>query len=300
MTSLYDSAKTWAEMIKLSHSVFALPFALLATFLAASPALPQVGQFALIVICMVAARSAAMTFNRIVDADVDAANPRTSTRPIPRGKIGMRAAWAFLAVSGAIFGLGAAGFWIGYRNPWPLWLSAPVLAWLCGYSYTKRFTAWSHVVLGAGIALAPVAAWISISPRTLGPPAWLLMLTVTTWIAGFDLIYACQDAGFDRSAGLFSVPARFGVATALWLARGLHVVTVLALVGVGWTSGLGAIYYVGVASVAALLTIENAIVSPRDLTRVNLAFFTLNGVVGVLLGALGILDVVLRNQGMKA
>lgn len=287
-----DTVRTWGEMVKFSHSAFALPFALFAAFLAGWPEL-RAGQVGLVLLCMVAARSAAMTFNRIVDAPFDARNPRTAGRALPRGLISARAAWAFFAASAAAFLAGCAGFWVYFGNAWPLRLGATVLAFLCYYSYTKRFTRWSHFVLGAGIAFAPVAAWIAINPATLGPAAWLLMAAVTCWIAGFDLIYACQDAAFDRSAGLHSVPARMGLAAALGLARGLHALTVAALVGVGVVSGAGALYYAGVVAVAALLAVENAIVSPRDLSRVNLAFFTINGVVGLAFGGLGILDVVL-------
>jgi 4-hydroxybenzoate polyprenyltransferase len=186
----------------------------------------------------------------------------------------------------------AAFLWL-YANAWPLILCLPVLGVLCLYSFSKRFTSWSHLMLGAAIAMSPPAAWIAISPATLGPTAGLLMVAVMFWIAGFDLIYACQDADFDRRAGLFSVPARMGIAAALWLARGFHVVTVAALLGTGLTAGLGTLYYIGVACVTVLLTVENALVSPRDLSRVNLAFFTVNGVVGLLLGILGVLDIVL-------
>lgn len=286
---------TWGEMIKFSHSVFALPFAALATFLAARPALPSAVQLGLILVCMVAARSAAMTFNRLVDHEIDARNPRTAIRPLPRGTISRAAAWAFFIGACGVFVAGAAGFQFLQHpgNPWPLRLCLPVLAWLCFYSYTKRFTRWSHVVLGSGIAFAPVAAWIAISPSTFGPTAWLLMVAVTFWIAGFDLIYACQDVDFDRAEGLHSVPARLGVRTALWMARGFHAVTVVALVAVGMTAPLGVLYYFGVVVVALLLIVENAIVSPRDLSRVNLAFFTINGVVGLILGLLGVLDVLL-------
>jgi 4-hydroxybenzoate polyprenyltransferase len=281
-------------MIKFSHSVFALPFALLATFLAARPQLPTWAQLALILLCMVAARSAAMTFNRIVDARIDALNPRTANRPLPRGKISPAAAWVFLVTAVVLFVVGCAGFlWLG-QNPWPLRLCLPVLALLCAYSYTKRFTRWSHLILGLGIAFAPVAAWIAISPDTLGPTAWLLLAAVTFWIAGFDLIYACQDTEFDRAHGLHSVPAKLGVAPALWLARWFHLITIAALVAVGYTAQLGWLYYTGVACVTVLLVVENAIVSPRDLSRANLAFFTVNGVVGLVLGTLGILDVVLQ------
>jgi len=287
----WATIRTWGVMIKFSHSVFALPFAVLATFLAARPRLPSWSQFGLIVVCMVAARSAAMTFNRMADAAYDARNPRTADRPIPTGRISIGAAAWFFAAACALFVLGCAGFWWLHGNPWPLRLSLPVLAALAVYSYTKRFTAWSHLILGVLIAFAPVAAWVAISPATLGLPAGLLLAGVMFWIAGFDLIYACQDVEFDRQAGLHSVPARLGVATALWMARGCHLLTVAALLGVGPTAGLGTLYYVGVACVAVLLTIENALVAPDDLSRVNLAFFTVNGVVGLVLGVLGVLDV---------
>lgn len=235
-----------------------------------------------------------MTFNRIVDARFDAANPRTAVRAIPRGTIRPSAAWAFFFAACALFALGCAGFGALFANWWPLALCAPVLGLLCFYSYTKRFTRYSHLVLGAAIAFAPVAAWIAIQPGTLGLPAWLLMLAVTCWIGGFDVIYACQDVDFDRTVGLYSLPSRMGVLAALWIARGLHVITIAALIAVGTFAHLGMLYFVGVAFAALLLVIENALVSPRDLSRVNLAFFTVNGMVGLLLGALGVADVCLQ------
>ena len=164
---------------------------------------------------------------------------------------------------------------------------------LCLYSYTKRFTRWSHLALGAAIAMSPVAAWVAISPQTLGAAALLLMLAVAAWIAGFDIIYACQDVDFDQQFGLHSLPAKLGIAKALWLVRALHAITVGALVAVGLMTGLGVLYFAGVGCVTLLLIIENAMVSPRDLSRVNVAFFTVNGIVGVLLGVLGVLDIVL-------
>jgi len=288
------SVRTWGEMVRFSHSLFALPFAVLATFLAARPRLPTAGQLGLILLCMVAARSAAMTFNRIADARLDAANPRTAGRPLPTGRITPRAARVFLVVSCALFVVGCAGFWLAYANRWPLILSLPVLGVLCVYSYTKRWTRWSHLLLGAAIALSPVAAWIAISPATLGLSAVLLMIAVTFWIGGFDIIYACQDVDFDRRAGLYSLPASFGIARALWIARAFHAATAAALLGAGRSAGLGALYFVGVGCVAALLVIENALVRPSDLRRVNLAFFTVNGVVGLVLGGLGVLDVCLH------
>jgi len=291
MPAIGHTVRVWGEMVKFAHSVFALPFAVLATFLAARPQRPTLLQLGLIVVCMVAARSAAMTFNRIVDARIDAENPRTAGRALPHGLISRRAAWVFFLSTAARFAAGCGGFWWLVGNPWPAYLAVPVLGWLCSYSYTKRFTRWSHVFLGTSLALAPVAAWIAIRPATLGLPAWLLLATVTFWVAGFDLIYACQDVEFDRGHGLYSVPARMGVAAALWLARAFHVLTVAALVGVGLTAHLGIIYYVGVGGVTVLLIIENALVSPRDLSRVNVAFFTVNGFVGLWLAALGIVDI---------
>ena len=293
MRAAVTNLRTWGEMVKFSHSLFALPFAVLATFLAARPHLPTWRQGGLILVCMVAARSAAMTFNRIVDARFDAANPRTANRHLPTGQISTRAAWLFFLLACAAFIAACGGFLFFEKNPWPLVLCLPVLGILCSYSYTKRFTTFSHLILGAAIALAPVAAWIAIRPDTLGSSAWLLMAVVTFWIAGFDLIYACQDVGFDRAAGLYSVPARLGVGPALWLARFFHLLTVAGLVAVGLTASLSAWYYAGVICVAVLLIVENALVHPNDLSRVNLAFFTVNGIVGVVLGILGVVDVCL-------
>jgi 4-hydroxybenzoate polyprenyltransferase len=294
VAAIVANVHRWGQMVRLSHSVFALPFALLATFLAARPNLPTAGQIALIVLCMVAARSAAMTFNRIVDASLDARNPRTAGRHLPQGTISIAAAWTFFAGTCALLVAGCSGFLWLYGNGWPLILCLPVISVLCLYSYTKRFTCWSHLALGAGIAMSPPAAWIAISPTTLGLPAGLLMLAVMFWIGGFDLIYACQDVGFDRQEGLHSIPAKMGIASALWLARAFHAITVAALIGVGLTTaGLETLYYIGVGCVTVLLIVENALVSPSDLSRVNLAFFTVNGVVGLLLGILGVLDIVL-------
>lgn len=293
MKSAAQSIHTWGTMIKFSHSIFALPFAVLATFLAARPTTPTLQQLLLIVVCMVAARSAAMTFNRIADAKIDAANPRTANRPIPAGHISPAAAWLFFALASLAFIAGCAGFYFLEQNPWPLILAIPVLLFLMSYSYTKRFTRWSHVVLGLGIAFAPVAAWIAINPATLNATAWCLMAAVTFWIAGFDLIYACQDVAFDRDAKLHSVPSRMGIPTALNLARIFHFLTIVFLIAVGQLANLGTLYFVGVGLVAILLIIENAIVKPNDLSRVNLAFFTINGAVGLLLGILGVCDILL-------
>lgn len=298
----FKTVRRWGEMVKFSHSVFALPFALLATFLASRAAFqagdsphiyPSLWQFLLILGCMVSARSAAMTFNRIVDAAIDARNPRTAARAIPAGIISPSQALVFLGVAAAAFVLCCAGFWWIERNPYPLMLSLPVLAYLCFYSYTKRFTRWSHFVLGSAIALSPPAAWLAIHPASLGWPALILLTTVTLWIGGFDIIYACQDIAPDQAEGLFSLPARTGVRPALWIARSAHAVTVVLLVALAPVAGLSWLYGIGVAAVAWLLLIENAMVHPRDLSRVDTAFFTVNGIVSLLLGTLGIADCLL-------
>ena len=204
---------TWGEMIRFSHSLFALPFAVLATFLAARPQLPQLTQFGLILLAMVGARSAAMTFNRLADARLDAMNPRAAARALPRGRISPRAAWLFFAAACAAFVLACVGS-AGDGNPWPI-LCIPVLLLLCLYSYTKRITRWSHLALGAAIGFSPVAAWIAISPQTLGAPAWLLMVAALFWIGGFDVIYACQDVEFYRRHGVHSLPAKIGIGPAV-------------------------------------------------------------------------------------
>ena len=288
-----SALRTWADMIKFAHSIFALPFALVATFWAgrARPGgWPSAGQVGLIVLCMVAARSFAMTFNRIVDAAIDARNPRTASRPLPAGTIRRGQAWAFLVGSAALFLLGCGGFvWLD-GNRWPIRLAIPTLVVLAGYSYCKRFTALAHFVLGAVIAFAPTAAWIAISPATLGLPAALLTGAVLFWIAGFDLIYACQDVEVDRREGLFSVPARLGVPAALWLSRGCHVATVGLLVGLGAAMHVGGLYWLACGLTALLLAGEQSVVRPHDLSRVNLDFFTLNGCVSVVFAILAIAD----------
>jgi len=289
-------------MIKFAHSVFALPFALMATFLAARSAFragqalhryPSGGQVLLIVLCMVGARSAAMTFNRIADARLDARNPRTAQRPIPTGRISMGQALGFLTAASLVFIAGCAGFWWLEGNVIPLAASLPILGYLGFYSYTKRFTRWSHFVLGSAIALSPVAAWLAIHPASAGWPAVVLMGVVTCWIAGFDIIYACQDVASDRALGLHSLPARLGPGPALWIARLSHAATVVLLVALMWLAGLGWLYGLGVTAVAGLLIVENALVRPDDLSRVNLAFFTVNGIISLLLGLLTIADVLL-------
>lgn len=278
-------------MIKFSHTLFALPFALLGAALAAkSPdgwrARPQ--DWAGILLCMATARSAAMAFNRLVDRRIDARNPRTATRHLPAGRLSVASVAVFTVASAAGFVLSTLLF---LPNRWPLLLSGPVLLWLLGYSFAKRFTSLAHFWLGAALMLAPVAAWIAIRGDLDWPPI-LLGIAVLFWVAGFDLIYACQDADFDRDAGLRSIPARWGVAGALRLAAGCHAVMVATLVGL-WavdSPPLGMLYLSGVAAVAALLIYEHAIVRPDDLRRVNVAFFRVNVGISTGLLAVGLAD----------
>ncbi len=297
MASMAGAVRTWAEMVKLSHTIFAMPFALMATFLAGrhieGRGVPHLGQFGLILICMVAARSAAMTFNRIVDAQIDARNPRTAQRPLPAGRMTLVAAWIMFALACVTFGVGSVGFHLFFANIWPILLSGPVLLFLCGYSLTKRFTRFSHYYLGAALGLSPLAAWVAIHPASIGPATGLLVLAVTCWVAGFDIIYACQDIEVDRREGLHSLPSRIGPAKALWLARGSHVVSVACLAGLGVVADLGSVYAVGVVLAAVLLIVENGLVRVGDYSKVNMAFFTVNGVVSVVLAATAIADVLL-------
>jgi 4-hydroxybenzoate polyprenyltransferase len=273
------------EMIRFSHTLFALPFALLSALLAWQ----EPGSFSLvglggIVLCMVLARSAAMAFNRLADREIDAANPRTAGRHLPAGKLSVTAAWLFTLVCSAGFVAATALFLLGPQpNAWPLYLSVPVLLFLGGYSYAKRFTYLSHFWLGAALLLAPLSAWIAIRGlEDLGAPL-ILGLAVLFWVAGFDIIYACQDVDFDRSARLASVPARLGVAWALKVALLCHLGMLAMLVALYFAAAptLGWIYLSGVTAVAALLAYEHWLVRPDDLSRVNHAFFQVNSIISV-------------------
>ncbi len=294
MSAADSTLRVWADMVKLSHSVFALPFALVAAFLAARHLdgyrWPHADQIFLIIVCMVGARSAAMTFNRIVDAAIDARNPRTANRPLPAGKLSATKAWIMWSLSAVLFATGCLGFAFLYNNPWPILLSGPVLIFLCGYSFAKRFTRWSHFWLGVGLALAPAAAWIAIAPHSLGPSVLVLMGVVVCWVGGFDIIYACQDIDADQREGLYSLPSRMGPAAALWIARGSHLLAIVGLVYLGRLENLGSAFAVGVAAAALLLIIENSMVRPGDYRRVNMAFFTLNGLVSLVLAGATITD----------
>src|ERR1700752_3710671 len=259
-------------MIKWEHSIFALPFALCGAMLAAGE-FPSVHQLLWIVVAMVGARAAAMAFNRWADAAIDAANPRTSARALPAGHLTPGFVAAFVAVSSAIFVLAASRL-----NRLSLLLSPVALAILLLYSYTKRWTRWSHVVLGFALGMAPAAAWIAVC-GSLDPRILLLTAAVTFWVGGFDVLYACQDYEFDRQTGLHSIPRFLGIPRALWIARAFHVIMLLLLVSLVISFGLGKLAIAGVAVVAVLLAYEHSLVSAENLSKLNAAFFTMNGVI---------------------
>jgi len=273
--SLVATVATFGQMVKFSHTVFALPFALASTAIAARGHGITAAQIVAILVAMVGARTAAMGFNRIVDRGIDAKNPRTAGREIPTGKVSLAAAVALTALSAAVFIAAAASL-----GRLCLLLSPIVLALVLGYSFTKRFTWLCHLFLGFAIGVAPAGAWIAVR-GSLGAPAIWLVAAVTTWIGGFDILYALSDREFDRNAGIYSIPSRFGVPAALAISAFLHVGTAAALVAAGLSAGLGAIYFVGVAAVIAIFVYEHAIVRPSDLSRLNVAFFNLNGYVSL-------------------
>jgi 4-hydroxybenzoate polyprenyltransferase len=277
------------EMIKWEHSVFALPFALCSAMLAAG-GWPTAHQLVWIVISMVAARSAAMAFNRLADAAIDAANPRTRTRALPAGHLSPAFVTTFVIVSSAIFVLAAAQL-----NRLALWLSPVALAILLLYSYTKRFTRWSHIVLGFALGIAPAAAWIAVR-GSLDPRILLLTAAVMFWVAGFDVLYACQDFDFDRETGLHSIPRHFGVPAALWIARVFHLLMVGLLVALLFAFALGKLAAGGVLLVILLLIYEHSLVKTDDLSKLNAAFFTMNGVVSVLFFLFVAGDLLLRKS----
>lgn len=286
------------EMIRFSHTVFALPFALLSAVMAWTlnahadpPTSWRWREVIGIIACMVFARSAAMAFNRLADRRLDAENPRTAMRHLPAGLLSVASVAAFAVLCAVGF---VAATLLFLPNRWPLYLSLPVLAFLLGYSYTKRFTSLAHFWLGAALMLAPVAAWIAVRGELAWPPV-VLGGAVLLWVAGFDIIYACQDVEYDRSRGLRSVPVRLGVKGALRLAAACHVGTVvlLFLLPVVYPL-LGSIYLAGIVAVAALLAYEHWLVRPDDLTRVNMAFFNVNAVISIGLFVIGALDLYMR------
>ncbi len=272
--SVYRSIRITLEMIKWEHSVFALPFALCGAMLAAR-GLPPSWQLAWIVVAMVAARSAAMAFNRLADADLDAANPRTAARALPAGTLSRRFVGSFVVVSAAVLVVAA---W--QLNRLALYLSPVALAILLLYSYTKRFTRWSHLVLGFALGAAPAAAWIAVR-GALDPRILILTAAVTFWVGGFDVLYACQDYDFDHQAGLHSIPRYLGIRGALLAARLLHGLMLLLLLLLVFAFQLGAIALAGVGAVALLLAYEHSLVRADDLSRLNAAFFAMNGVISV-------------------
>jgi 4-hydroxybenzoate polyprenyltransferase len=278
-------------MIKFEHSVFALPFALTGALLALREdgfRTPSLGwKIAWIIVAMVGARSAAMAFNRILDQAIDAGNPRTASRHLPAGQLSRTFAWGFLAVSAAIFLLAAR-----MLNPLCFMLAPLALAIVWFYSFTKRFTLFSHLVLGFSLGIAPAAAWIAVRGSLDVRILWLTA-AVTLWTAGFDIIYACQDYEFDIRAGLFSVPKTFGIAGALWISRLLHASMLVCLVMLVRSFALGIAAIVGVAAVACLLIWEQSLVRANDLSRVNAAFFTMNGWVSVLFFVFWATDILL-------
>lgn len=283
----WRSLRGTLEMVKFSHTIFALPFAFLSAALAAD-GLPDPRTCAKILVAMVAARSAAMAHNRLADRSLDAANPRTASRALPSGQISVRFARAFAAVSVVVFLLAAASL-----NRATLLLSPVALGLILLYAYTKRFTAFSHLVLGLCLALAPVGAWIAVRGSLEWLPV-LLGLAVLFWTAGFDVIYALQDEEFDRRAGLRSIPARWGARRALVASAAFHAAMLALLVFVWRLAGSGALFGIGVLLTAAALVYQHAIVRPGDLSRIDAAFFQANGLVSVALGALGIADVLTR------
>jgi 4-hydroxybenzoate polyprenyltransferase len=266
------------EMIRFEHSVFALPFALVGALLAgrAGGGLPTWRQILWIVVAMVGARSAAMTMNRIADLDYDRRNPRTANRALPTGQLSVGFAWMFTLAASALLVFAA---W--QLNSLALELSPVALAILFAYSYTKRFTLWSHVVLGFCLGISPAAAWIAIR----GSLDWRMLVlcaAVTLWVGGFDVLYACQDIDFDKAAGLYSIPKRFGVARALLFARAMHLIMVALLVWLAWSFALSWPAWAGIVVVAALLIYEHSLVKPDDLSKINAAFFTVNGYISLL------------------
>ena len=291
MASVARQLAAMAGDIKLSHSVFALPFALLATFMAAE-GWPRLGILLLIVICMVLARTTAMGANRVLDAGGDAGNPRTAGRALPAGRVSVGFYLLVMALCMAGFVGATAGFWWFYGNRWPVVLSLPVLVFLIGYPLMKRFTRLCHYYLGVALGLSPLCAWVAVA----GTVAWepiIMGLAVLFWSAGFDILYACQDFESDVKTWTFSVPARIGIARALWVSRLTHLLAAALLVLLWWKAPqLHWVFAGGLLVALALLIYEHSLVKANDLSRLNLAFFTMNGVISVILGVSGIIDVV--------
>ncbi|MBK7394156.1 MAG: UbiA family prenyltransferase [Chloracidobacterium sp.] len=277
MASIWQKLKTTLAMIKFEHTLFALPFAFLGAILAAN-GMPTWRQILWITVAMVGARSAAMTFNRIIDRDIDAANPRTANREIPSGKLSLTFAWVFLYISVAVFVLAAWSLnWLTFA------LSPVALLFVLGYSYAKRFTVFAHLLLGAALAISPSAAWIAVRGNLMDEVPILLSVFVLIWTAGFDVLYACQDLEYDRKAGLRSIPARFGIKNALWIARLFHFQAFIVLLLLWLVTGMSWLALAGVIAVGALFVYQHALLRGGNLSRMNAAFFTTNAFVSVIL-----------------
>lgn len=284
---MWNRVTHYLSLIRFSHTVFALPFALLAAVLAWRTVPFRWQDLLGILLCMVFARSAAMAFNRLADRKIDADNARTAGRHLPAGILSVRAVTLFVLLTSIGFIASTLLFW---PNQWPLILSVPVLLFLLGYSYAKRFTMWCHYWLAAALMLSPIAAWIALTGEVAWTPM-LLAAVIFFWVGGFDIIYACQDETFDRDRGLFSVPARLGTKSALRVAFISHLLTIVCLFGLWWVAELGWVFFTGVVAVSLLLAYEHAIVKPHDLSRVGIAFFQINAVISIGLFVLGLVDV---------
>jgi 4-hydroxybenzoate polyprenyltransferase len=289
---LVPQLRAVASDIKLSHSIFALPFALLSAFLAAQ-GFPGYTKLGLIVLCMVLARTVGMAANRILDAHLDAANPRTAARALPAGRVSPGFYVAVLGICAVAFHAACSAFYFLYANPWPALLSVPVLAYLACYPLMKRYTRFCHYYLGIALALAPICACLAIAGE-VHTFAIVMSAAVALWTAGFDILYATQDVKSDHETGVHSIPAKMGIGPALWVARISHILAAVLLIMLPATaSQLGLIYSLGSVAAAALLFFEHWLVSKDNLSRINLAFFTLNGCISLLVGLLGIVDVLM-------
>jgi len=275
------------ELIKFEHSIFALPFAMMALFMVYG-GLPELTKTCWIIVAMVSARSASMAFNRIVDYSYDLKNPRTSGRPLQSGRVSGKEAWVFTVAMSAIFFLAA---WM--LNALAFGLAFTVIPVLFGYSFLKRFTAFSHLILGLSLGISPMGVWVAVEER-VSLVSILLCLGVTFWVAGFDIFYAMQDVEFDKEEGLKSIPARFGIKTALNIAMVLHVVTVTMFVAAGAAGGMGLIYNAGLAVIAVFLAYEHRTVRAHGLEKINMAFFTVNGLVSILFFVFSVMDIYVR------
>lgn len=298
--SLWGKLVIAGSDIKLAHSVFALPFAVLGALLARPTAGPESAwgrfgpQMVLVLGCMVLARSWAMLVNRLADRGFDAKNPRTARRAVASGRLSVRDARVIAGGCAIAFCACTAGFWFAFANPWPVMLSVPVLLWVALYSYTKRFTWLCHVFLGGALAVSPLAATLAVNPSALQSPApWWLAGMVVIWVAGFDVIYALQDVDFDQRTGLYSMPSRLGPTRAIWISRGLHVGAFAMLVMAARSDPrFGVIFAIAVGLVGVLLVVEHVILARRGQAGLDMAFFTVNGIVSCVLGAAGVVDVV--------